>query len=151
MLDNSAAPTSLTADASFETPSVGSGNFQYDPAGSAWTFNGGSGISGNGSGFTAGNPNAPAGSQVAFLQKTGEFSQVITGLQIGQEYTLSFDAAQRSGYPDQSFTVTLGEQPLVSNLSPGSTSYQSYRYAFTAQQSGSQPLTFIGLDPTGQD
>ena len=151
MFDNSAAPTSLTADASFETPSVGSGNFQYDPAGSAWTFNGGSGISGNGSGFTAGNPNAPAGSQVAFLQKTGEFSQVITGLQIGQEYTLSFDAAQRSGYPDQSFTVTLGEQPLVSNLSPGSTSYQSYRYAFTAQQSGSQPLTFIGLDPTGQD
>ena len=34
-------------------------------------------MSGNGSGFTAGNPNAPDGTQVAFLQGTGSMSQSV--------------------------------------------------------------------------
>ena len=40
---------------------MGAGQFQYRPTGSPWTFTGGAGISGNGSGFTAGNPPAPRG------------------------------------------------------------------------------------------
>jgi hypothetical protein len=147
------AGESITVDAGFETPDVGSGGsaYVYNPTGSAWTFTGSSGISGNGSGFTAGNPNAPSGSQVAFLQMKGDFSQVIAGLEEGQDYILSFDAAQRANYPDQSFNVTLGDQTLFSNLSPTSTSYQSYPRTFTAQAGGSQTLTFTGLEPTGVD
>ena len=35
-------------------------------------------MAGNGRGFTAGNPNAPQGSQVAFLQDHGTTSQTVT-------------------------------------------------------------------------
>src|SRR5439155_10286873 len=66
----------------FETPALGSGAsaYQYHPTGSGWTFSpnggfdsngvivGGAGITGNNSGFTSGNPSAPEGGQVAFLQ-----------------------------------------------------------------------------------
>src|SRR5262249_376212 len=61
----------VIGDPSFESPNVGTGSFfdfQYDPSGSPWTFAGGAGVAGNGSGFTVGNPDAPEGTQVAFLQ-----------------------------------------------------------------------------------
>ena len=72
-------------------------SFQYRPTGSAWTFTGDAGISGNDSGFTAGNPPAPQGTQVAFLQETGSFSQTVAGWAAGT-YVLTFDAAQRGNY-----------------------------------------------------
>src|SRR5262249_26207386 len=58
----------IADDSSFETPNVGTGaygDFAYNPTGSPWTFIGGAGVAGNGSGFTSGNPNAPSGTQVA--------------------------------------------------------------------------------------
>src|SRR5207249_2223436 len=70
-------PPAQFQDGSFETPSLGSGAsaYQYNPAASPWSFVGLAGLSGNGSAFTSGNPSAPQGSQVAFLQATGSFSQ----------------------------------------------------------------------------
>ena len=84
-------------DAGFEQVQVGAGQFQYRPTGSPWTFSGSSGISANNSGFTSGNPPAPQGVQVAFLQKTGSFSQTVAGWAAGS-YVLSFYAAQRGNY-----------------------------------------------------
>ena len=84
-------------DAGFEQVTVGAGHFQYRPAGSPWAFSGGAGISGNNSGFTSGNPPAPQGAQVAFLQKTGSFSQTVAGWAAGS-YVISFDAAQRGNF-----------------------------------------------------
>src|SRR5262249_42604786 len=84
---------SVPGDRGFEAPAVGSGAFAYNPSGSPWTFSGTSGVSGNGSAFTSGNPNAPEGSQVAFLQETGAIGQTLN-LAAGA-YTLSFQAAQR--------------------------------------------------------
>src|SRR5262249_46003945 len=84
-------------DPGFEQPLVGTGafnSFQYNPSGSQWTFDIGSGVAGNGSAFTAGNPAAPDGTQVAFLQGTGSFSQSVA-LAAGA-YTISFSAAQRA-------------------------------------------------------
>src|SRR5204862_434248 len=72
------ALTAVFADRGFEQVSVGAGNFQYRPAGSPWTFTGGAGIAGNYSGFTSGNPSAPEGTQVAFLQGTGSYSQSVS-------------------------------------------------------------------------
>ena len=89
--------TSSIADSGFEQVSVGAGEFLYDPTGSPWAFSGSSGISGNNSGFTAGNPPAPQGSQVAFLQETGSFTQSVTGWAAGF-YVLTFDAAQRENF-----------------------------------------------------
>jgi hypothetical protein len=74
---------SLVPGGGFETPVVGSGPtaYPYSPTGSPWTFtspsipDSGAGVSGNGSGFTDDNPDAPEGSQVAFLQETGSFAR----------------------------------------------------------------------------
>ena len=75
-------PAASLSDAGFEAPAVGSG-FQYRPAGTPWTYAGSAGVAGNGSGFTAFNPNAPEGTQVGFLQQTGSFSQTVAGLAAG--------------------------------------------------------------------
>ena len=80
IVEGSPPTAPMIVDAGFEQVPVGAGQFQYRPAGSAWTFAGGAGVSGNGSGFTAGNPPAPQGVQVAFLQSTGSFSQVVDRL-----------------------------------------------------------------------
>src|SRR5262249_56281001 len=79
----------------FESPDVGTGSFgafAYDPAGSAWTFDEGAGVAGNGSGFTDGNPDAPEGTQVAFLQGAGSFSQAVN--LAARTHQLTLQAAQ---------------------------------------------------------
>ena len=93
---NAVVPVSLATigDAGFEQVQVGGDQFQYRPTGSPWTFAGNAGISGYYSGFTSGNPLAPEGVQVAFLQNTGSFSQSVAGWAAGS-YKLSFSAAQR--------------------------------------------------------
>src|SRR5262249_8924170 len=82
----------------FEAPNVGTGPaaYQYQPSGMAWTFDSGSGVAGNGSAFTSGNPNAPEGTQVAFLQAFGSVRQSVNFA--GGVYTLSFQAAQRGAF-----------------------------------------------------
>ena len=91
-----AAPPSGPAvgDAGFEQVPVG-GGFAINPTGSAWAFSPGSGVAGNGSGFTAGNPPAPQGTQVGYLQATGAtITQSVAGWAAGT-YAISFDAAMR--------------------------------------------------------
>ena len=113
--------TAAIADPSFETVGVSTG-YQYDPTGSAWTFAGDSGVIGNGSGFTAGNPAAPQGTQVAFLQETGSIMQTVTGWTAGS-YQLSFAAAQRGNYNvgGQDFQV-LVDGASVGTFKPAGTS-----------------------------
>jgi len=86
-------------DSSFETPSIGAGNMQYNPTGGSWTFGGspgnGSGLVANGSGFE--NPSVPQGGQAAFVQGTGTLSQALSGLVPGTNYTLTYQAVQRPG------------------------------------------------------
>src|SRR5439155_1633223 len=99
-LTQAAPPAAALSDAGFEAPAVGTGSygsFQYAPASTPWSYAGAAGVAGNGSGFTAGNPPAPEGVQVAFLQTTGCFRQVIAGLAAGS-YVLTFDAAQRANW-----------------------------------------------------
>ena len=126
-------------------------NFQYNPTGSPWTFTGGSGISGNNSGFTAGNPPAPQGSQVAFIQNTGWFSQTISSWAAGS-YVLTFDAAQRGNHQasHQNFNVLI-DGTVVGTFTPSSTTYQSYSAAFTVTTSGPLTIEFQGLDSAGGD
>ena len=103
---------------------MGAGQFRYRPTGSPWAFAGVAGIAANGSGFTAGNPPAPEGTQVAFLQKTGSFSQAVAGWAAGS-YRLTFHAAQRGnfGTSRQDFRV-LVDGVAVGTFTPSGTSYQ---------------------------
>src|SRR5437879_251967 len=94
----------IVGNPSFETPSLTpAGNFEYRPTevGVDWTFTGSSGITSvsptnpaDGSNF--GMLSAPDGTQAAFLQKgTGDMSETVTGLVVGQGYVVAFESAQR--------------------------------------------------------
>src|SRR5437763_454070 len=76
--DRTLPSTAGVLDFGFETSAVAAGAYKYGPAGSAWAFAGTAGLSANGSGFTSGNPAAPQGTQVAFLQGTGAITQTMT-------------------------------------------------------------------------
>jgi len=85
----------LVPNGGFETPSVGSG-YTYNPTGASWSFVGNSGVTGNNSGFTSGNPAAPEGTQVGFIQSSGYATQSLS-LAPGS-YMLTFYGAQRGNY-----------------------------------------------------
>lgn len=140
------------ADFGFETPSIGSGSYQYNPTGGSWTFNGangnGSGIVGNGSAFLS--PSAPQGVQAAFIQKTGTISQTISGFTPGINYTISFLAAERLNNA-QSWNVTVNGA-VIGSFNPGSsaTDYVNYSATFTAT-AATQTVAFVGTDLAGGD
>jgi len=135
-------------DAGFEAVSVGNGGYAYNPSGSPWTFTGGSGLSGNNSGFTSGDPAAPQGQQVAFLQYNGTISQAISGWNAGS-YTISFDAIQRAG-DNQDFQV-LVDGNVVGTFQPTGSSYQLDSTPSFTVAAGSHTITFQGLDSAGGD
>ena len=151
--------TAIPLDSGFETPSVGSGQFAYNPSNSSWLFSNtnnlqpnpsGAGISGNGSAFTSGNPNAPEGSQVAFIQGMGSISQSVN-FQAGN-YALMFDAAQRgnNGTSTQSIEV-LVDGSAVGTITPTGTAYTSYYTDSFALSAGLHQIEFQGVDPQGGD
>jgi len=131
------------ANFSFETPQIS--GYAYNPSGGYWTFSGaspnGSGILANGSLF--GNPNAPDGTQAAFVQEFGTISQTLTGFTPGTIYTITYSAAQRSG-KGESWNVLIDNQVIKTNA-PGGTSYGIYTASFTAT-STSHVLSFNGTD-----
>ena len=147
------------ADRGFEQVSVGAGEFAYAPAGSPWwSFtpqdgNNGSGIAANGSGF--GNPTAPQGSQVAFLQGSSTISESVTGWAPGI-YQLSFSAAQRgANQQSQDFEVMV-DTTVVGKFTPSGTTYQTYTTpVFDVDPfvigPGSHTITFLGLDTAQGD
>jgi len=138
------------ADAGYETPSLGHVNDQYDPTGSSWTFSNGSGIAANGSAFTSKNPNAPQGTQVAFLQGTGLMRQTI--IFAAGSYHISFDAAQRKGVNKsvQNFQVLI-DGYVVGTFTPSGFKYKPYSTNSLTVSAGSHVLTFQGLDSNGGD
>lgn len=152
----SATPVIIITNSGLESPAIGAGNYQYNPSGGSWTFSGlspsGSGLVANGSGFS--NPNAPEGTQAAFVQQFGTMSQSITGLTAGSRYTVTFAAAQRGGpnqHGGQTWNVKL-DSTLVASYNPGpaATSYVDYSASFTASAT-TQTLSFVGTNLIGGD
>ena len=138
-------------DYGFEQVQVGAGNFQYNPSGSAWTFSTNSGLSANGSGFTANNPPAPQGNQVAFLQSYGTITQSVAGWAAGS-YTISFDAAQRGNQASsaEDFEVLI-DGKVVSTFKPVGATYQAETTASFTVTAGAHAIEFVGLDSVGGD
>ena len=148
------ALTSIPAvgDQSFEQVVGGAGHFQYDPTGSPWVSSGDAGISGNNSGFTSGNPPAPEGSQVAFLQGIGSVSQSVAGWAAGSYVIGLLDAAQRGNYQatHQDFKV-LVDGAVVGTCAPAGPAYQGYVTAAFTVAAGTHTITFQGMDTAGGD
>ena len=138
----------------FETPSIGSGNYQYNPSVPGWTFSGapgnGSGLIANGSGFS--NPNAPQGVQAAFVQSYGSISQMLYGFTPGTSYTITYSAAQRAGanqHGGESWNVMIDGTAITTN-NPGGTAYVNYTATFVAT-AFTHTLSFVGTDLAGGD
>lgn len=144
------------ANFSFETPGIGT--YQYNPSGASWTFTAqsganGSGIAANNSAFTSVNTNAPQGVQVAFLQGASSVSQVIGNLSVGANYTVTFAAAQRNYQQNggQTWNVTI-DGSVAGSFSPArsATNYVDYSVTFTATAS-THTLAFAATDTRGGD
>jgi alpha-L-rhamnosidase len=150
------AQATPSANLGFEAPVIST--YQYNPPGGSWTFVplsgvNGSGITGNGSGFTSSNSNAPEGKQVAFLQGTGTITQAISGFLPGANYSLRFLAAQRASYNGggQTWQVKL-DNTVIGTYAPAesASSYATYTAAFTATAM-THTLSFVGTDTHGGD
>jgi hypothetical protein len=104
-------------DSVFTDPNVGNGVFVRNPPATPWTYTGSAGVSGNHSGFTGNNPNAPDGDQVAFLQQQSSMSQVINFA--AGSYALSVLAAQRLGDPGvQTIQFQVDGMPVGAPVQP---------------------------------
>jgi archaellum component FlaG (FlaF/FlaG flagellin family) len=140
------------SDPSFATPNVGTGfsAYQYNPAGAPWTYSTSSGVTGNGSAFTSGNPNAPLGTQVAFIQQTGTISQTATFTD--GTFTISFEAAQRGNFQSSSQTIAVEvDGNVVGTFTPSGTNYALYTTNAFTMTAGTHTVSFVGLDPYGGD
>jgi hypothetical protein len=137
-------------DNGFELPALPAGTFKYTPTGSTWTFGTGAGVAANGSAFTAGNPAAPQGSQVVFLQNLGSVRQTVTFA--AGSYTISFGAAQRgNGGGQQTFQVLVDGKVVGAFNSLSGTDYQSLTTSSFTVTSGSHVVTIQGTDLNGGD
>jgi hypothetical protein len=136
-------------DYGFEMPVVGAG-YQYNPSGSKWTFDGASGIAGNGSDLTKGNPDAPEGAQVAFLQGSGSSITRIGGAP-GSTYILSFHAAQRASNSSPETIEVLIDGFEIGAFTPAGTDYATYSTNSLRVTAGPHTLQFVGIDLDGTD
>jgi hypothetical protein len=154
------APAVTLPGAGFEAPHVNGVNsgFLYNPPlnpdqGQPWTFTGttgdGSGVTGNLSAFTALNPTAPEGEQVAFIQATGSISQTLP-LDAGS-YTVSFLAAQRANQASTQEIEVLIDGKEVGRITPSGTDYAAYTTGVFTVAAGEHTLRFQGLNPQGGD
>ena len=118
-----------------------------------------SGISSNGSALASGNPNAPQGTQVGFIdgnsaisQVTGNWSQNDSGGN-AIPYVLTVSAAQRANgnHGGEDFQVLI-DNVVVATINPTSTTYQDYATPeFGVSSNGAHLITFKGLDTAGGD
>ena len=141
------ASTNQFACSGFESPSVGSNTssaYAYNPTGTAWTFNGKSGVSGNKSAFTSNNPLAPEGTQVSFVQMTGSIVQNVQ--MTAGTYTITASAAQRGIYQAQSQTVDVFvDGAKVGTFAPSGTAYNAVKTGTFSVTDGSHAVKFTGL------
>jgi hypothetical protein len=144
-------------DGNFETPLLpASPGFQYGPAGTGWTMSGGAGLSRNATGFTAGNPSAPEGTQVLFLQGVGSVSRTIDV--VGGHYVFTFFAAQRGNLASAQRIRLRVSRAGASNgpvstqeFTPAGAAYERFSSAPIFMSSGPHVVELAGLNPLGGD
>ena len=146
-------PPTGPVDPGFESPALGTGvgTFVADPTGSPWTFSGGAGVTNNQSPFTSGDPNAPQGNQVAFLQKIGTISQSVVFT--AGSFVIDFEAAQRSnfGASSETFQVLVDATVVGTFNNLGATTYSQLSTTIFTATAGLHTVTFQGTNINGGD
>ena len=156
MLPFSGAQALPLQDLGFENTVVGAGAFAYAPVSPVWTFANGAGLSGNNSGFTFGNPVAPQGVQVAFLQTVNSsFSQQFTSA-ANASLSFTFAAAQRATgcvggcFGTQNFNVLL-DNVVIGHFLPTSINYLDYATTAVNVLTGTHTLSLVSLQAVGDE
>ncbi len=143
LVAGSSATIVSVPNGNFESPFVG--NYQYGPAGGNWTFSGGSGLQHYGGAFGA--FASGDGSQTAFIQNLGSFSQSIA-MNAGS-YRISFLAARRGGQV-QPIVVSVDGIALGAPVIPTDDSqFNTVTFGFSIATSGAHTVTFSGTDGSG--
>ena len=150
------AAGNLIANASFELPALPANQFQYAPTDptASWIFDAGSGVSANGSPFTSSNNAAPYGNQVAFIQGTGPISQLVTNFSPGAGYVLTFSAAGRFLFAQQSLSIQISDADGsnvadlgIYSFANGTPAYYTYTTPAFSRSGNTARLTIKGLIP----
>ena len=145
--------TVLVTDASFETPALAPGTFQYAPTGSPWTFTPAAALVNPGTPLPAGENfadyTAPDGVQYVALQGAGAVSQLIT-FPTSQSYDLSFDIAGRGLSPgnydgNQSVEVLIDGTGVYDVTTSSGQPFAPVLAQFSVS-AGAHVLQFAGLD-----
>ena len=97
-----------------------------------------------------GNPPAPQGVQVAFIQEAASFTQSVANWAAGS-YVLNFDAAQRATSASQQDFNVLVDGDVVGTFTPSGTSYQTYSTTTFTVTAGTHTIKFQGLNSAGGD
>ncbi len=139
-----AQPINVILNGSFETPVLDASSYQYRLSGAVWTFTGSSGIESNGSPFAA--PNAPDGTQAAFLQNLGEIS-IPVNFAAGT-YTLRFQAAQRNGQT-QIIAISIDGVQVGNSIPITSNVFAQYTSASFTVAAGYHTLLLQGTNGSG--
>lgn len=141
------------ANGSFETTgSLGSAASGYSPTGTSWTFDSKSGIAANGSSLSA--ANAPDGTHIAFVQRTGAIQQQLA-LAPGT-YPVALRVSQRaccSGTNDQQLSIQLDGVEIGTVQSTNLNGYDTFvsaPFTVTALRvaSVSPAVNFVAFDRT---
>jgi hypothetical protein len=144
-----AAITPAVADASFETPSV-PGSTVANPTVSGAAFTGNAGIAANGSAWHF--PNAPDGTQVAFLRShptsASAIALAVTGLVPGATYKVSFAQSRRPDTSTNWFNVWFDGVNIAGVVSDVPTFQTVTTSTFTAA-STTGTLSFTGMVTSG--
>ena len=121
-----------------------------DPTGSSWQYSGNAGISSNQSAFTAGNPNAPDGTQVGLIKNGGSISQSVQFA--AGSYQLSFQAVERGNWQSQPQPIeVLVDGSAVATITPSGTAYSGYATPIFTVTAGAHTIELLGLAPSTAD
>lgn len=167
----SAQAAPMVADASFESPALPAGGYEYGVQNGAQRsstgvnaeaagviFSSGAGVQSNGGAW--GFAPAPAGRQTAFLQSydnqvPGRITQAVSGLTPGQFYRIRFYAANRPGFGLDPVTVSVAGVEL-GTFQPASARWEAFNTSAFEAESATAVIVFsvpmgagdadIGLD-----
>lgn len=128
-----------------------SSGFVYSPTSTSWTFTG-SGVvacwSQTGNGFQC--PISPSTSNVSIgIQNASSFSQTLTNLTPGAQYSISFYINARAGLDGNNLNVNIGGTPQASGVTNGGTSvYSTASVASTTNWQYVTTSTWTAIDTT---
>ena len=118
------------------------GDYAIGPKGAPWTYTGTSGVAGNGSAVTSGNPNAPQGTQVSFTYGS-TISQAVNFT--AGSYTISLDAAQRGNTPGNIGSLTVNvDGKSVGTFTPSGSTYTAFTTNSFTVGAGNHTIALVG-------